>query len=121
MNATQEIADDVHGHEHEPSDDYIDSARTSLESENEDDIHRRAQVDHKSETGGVNRVAEFQMDDDDEDSRTSWTTSTSALCKVRVLRETEGEQKYQIVVRGYDKFFNIGEVPWTAVRSFFLC
>ncbi|KAG2048288.1 hypothetical protein BDR06DRAFT_1024555 [Suillus hirtellus] len=23
------------------------------------------------------------------------------------------EQKYQIVARGYDKFFNIGEVPWT--------
>ncbi|KAG2145593.1 RNA ligase-domain-containing protein [Suillus cothurnatus] len=25
----------------------------------------------------------------------------------------KGEQKYQIVARGYDKFFNIGEVPWT--------
>lgn len=25
-------------------------------------------------------------------------------------------KKYQIVVRGYDKFFNIGEVPWTEVR-----
>ena len=23
--------------------------------------------------------------------------------------------KYQIVARGYDKFFNIGEVPWTDV------
>lgn len=67
MYATQEVADDVHGHEHEPSDDDIDSARTNLESESEDDIHRRAQVDDKSETGGVNRVAEFQM----------WTTTTT--------------------------------------------
>ena len=34
--------------------------------------------------------------------------------------ETEGEKKYEIVVRGYDKFFNIGEVPWTSVRFFIL-
>lgn len=27
--------------------------------------------------------------------------------------DSKGEQKYQIVARGYDKFFNIGEVPWT--------
>ena len=25
------------------------------------------------------------------------------------------EVKYRIVVRGYDKFFNIGEVPWNSV------
>ena len=25
------------------------------------------------------------------------------------------EKEYRIVVRGYDKFFNIGEVPWTTV------
>ena len=25
------------------------------------------------------------------------------------------EKEYQIVIRGYDKFFNIGEVPWTTV------
>lgn len=32
--------------------------------------------------------------------------------------EGEGEgKKYRIVARGYDKFFNIGEVPWTTVRS----
>lgn len=24
--------------------------------------------------------------------------------------------KHRIVIRGYDKFFNIGEVPWTTVR-----
>ena len=29
--------------------------------------------------------------------------------------QTNGESKYRIVVRGYDKFFNIGEVPWTKV------
>ncbi|KAF4616870.1 hypothetical protein D9613_008917 [Agrocybe pediades] len=26
--------------------------------------------------------------------------------------EAAGHKKYQVVVRGYDKFFNIGEVPW---------
>ena len=25
--------------------------------------------------------------------------------------------KYRVVARGYDKFFNIGEVPWTNVRA----
>lgn len=29
-----------------------------------------------------------------------------------------GEREYRIVARGYDKFFNIGEVPWTTVRAF---
>jgi hypothetical protein len=29
--------------------------------------------------------------------------------------QTNGESKYRIIVRGYDKFFNIGEVPWTNV------
>lgn len=28
------------------------------------------------------------------------------------------EEKYRIVARGYDKFFNIGEVPWCTVRRF---
>jgi len=32
---------------------------------------------------------------------------------------TNGATKYQIGT-GYDKFFNPGEVPWTAVRSFIL-
>ena len=33
----------------------------------------------------------------------------------------EGEcPQYRIVARGYDKFYNIGEVPWTNVR-FCLC
>ncbi len=26
-----------------------------------------------------------------------------------------GEVRHRIVARGYDKFFNIGEVPWTTV------
>ena len=33
--------------------------------------------------------------------------------------EGPSKKKHQIVVRGYDKFFNIGEVPWTEVHSFF--
>ena len=33
------------------------------------------------------------------------------------VRENSGKGKeYRIVARGYDKFFNIGEVPWTTVR-----
>lgn len=31
--------------------------------------------------------------------------------------EHDEEIKYQIVARGYDKFFNIGEVPWTNVSQ----
>lgn len=27
------------------------------------------------------------------------------------------DRRYRIIVRGYDKFFNIGEVPWTNVRD----
>ena len=30
----------------------------------------------------------------------------------------ESGVKHRIVARGYDKFFNIGEVPWTTVRGF---
>jgi tRNA ligase len=30
--------------------------------------------------------------------------------------ELAGPIKQRIVARGYDKFFNIGEVPWTTVR-----
>ncbi|KAF9523526.1 hypothetical protein CPB83DRAFT_862662 [Crepidotus variabilis] len=36
-------------------------------------------------------------------------------------KEKAQEKKYQIVARGYDKFFNIDEVPWTSVSSFFKC
>ena len=28
-----------------------------------------------------------------------------------------GKGRYRIVARGYDKFFNVGEVGWTKVRS----
>jgi tRNA ligase len=35
--------------------------------------------------------------------------------------EADGGKKYQIVVRGYDKFFNIGEVPWTKVGPIVFC
>ena len=29
--------------------------------------------------------------------------------------EADKKKKYRIVARGYDKFFNIGEVPWCTV------
>ena len=37
--------------------------------------------------------------------------------------ESGDAKQYRIVARGYDKFFNIGEVPWTTVRdaSFAVC
>ena len=37
--------------------------------------------------------------------------------------EGKASKTYQIVARGYDKFFNIGEVPWTTVGFFitFFC
>ncbi|KAG6335866.1 hypothetical protein ID866_3231 [Astraeus odoratus] len=34
----------------------------------------------------------------------------------RELPSEDKEPRYQIVARGYDKFFNIGEVPWTDVQ-----
>ena len=30
-------------------------------------------------------------------------------------KEGNASKRYEIVARGYDKFFNIGEVPWTTV------
>lgn len=41
------------------------------------------------------------------------------LARGLFTREVEegGHTRYQIVARGYDKFFNIGEVPWTTVSS----
>jgi hypothetical protein len=44
------------------------------------------------------------------------------LARGLVTRELEkgkdgDEPRYQIVARGYDKFFNIGEVPWTDVSG----
>lgn len=32
------------------------------------------------------------------------------------IKNSSGKTKHRIVARGYDKFFNIGEVPWTTVR-----
>lgn len=34
---------------------------------------------------------------------------------------TEGHDRHRIVVRGYDKFFNEGELPWTKVSEAFDC
>ena len=41
----------------------------------------------------------------------------------RELKKEAGsdQPRYQIVARGYDKFFNIGEVHWTDVSSPFSC
>jgi tRNA splicing ligase len=34
---------------------------------------------------------------------------------------SEGRDQHRIVVRGYDKFFNEGEMPWTKVSSVLEC
>lgn len=34
--------------------------------------------------------------------------------------EENNTQKHRIVARGYDKFFNIGEVPWCTVLDLIL-
>lgn len=39
--------------------------------------------------------------------------------KPKDQEKSKGEE-YRIVARGYDKFFNVGEVSWTQVRLFFL-
>ena len=33
------------------------------------------------------------------------------------IKDASGNVKHRIVARGYDKFFNIGEVPWTHVSN----
>ena len=33
--------------------------------------------------------------------------------------EGKSSKTYEIVARGYDKFYNIGEVPWTTVGFFY--
>ena len=33
------------------------------------------------------------------------------------IKTASGQTKNRIVARGYDKFFNIGEVPWTTVSA----
>ena len=45
-------------------------------------------------------------------------TLARGLFSVRedVAEEKDSLARYRIVTRGYDKFFNIGEVPWTSVR-----
>ncbi|KAG6837484.1 hypothetical protein H0H93_009027 [Arthromyces matolae] len=44
-------------------------------------------------------------------------TLARGLFSVELPKENEDLQKYRIVARGYDKFFNIGEVPWTTWSS----
>ena len=47
------------------------------------------------------------------------TLARGLFTREMMMQEEEEKQqqkkRYQIVVRGYDKFFNIGEVPWTTV------
>ena len=42
-------------------------------------------------------------------------TLARGLFTTELPGEGDAEKRYRIVVRGYDKFFNIGEVPWTNV------
>jgi tRNA ligase len=43
-------------------------------------------------------------------------TLARGLFTTKNADQAEGVE-YRIVVRGYDKFFNIGEVPWTNVSA----
>ena len=36
------------------------------------------------------------------------------------IEEPGDERQYRVVPRGYDKFFNIGELSWTTVRMVLL-
>ena len=42
-------------------------------------------------------------------------TLARGLFTTKVGEPGKGEETHKIVARGYDKFFNIGEVPWTTV------
>ena len=45
---------------------------------------------------------------------TSWVPNNEG----QKSEEGDGNGRHRIVARGYDKFFNIGEVPWCKVRVF---
>ncbi|KAH9965570.1 RNA ligase-domain-containing protein [Lactifluus volemus] len=44
-------------------------------------------------------------------------TLARGLFSVEEKKEKDSDPRYRIVARGYDKFFNIGEVPWTTWSS----
>lgn len=62
--------------------------------------------------------------DDPEENVTTWKMNEfkyydipspfPTLARGLFTRTRDG--RYEIVARGYDKFFNIGEVPWNTVR-----
>lgn len=46
-------------------------------------------------------------------------TLARGLFSRKVSQAEKNKEEYKIVARGYDKFFNIGEVPWTSVSGSF--
>lgn len=46
--------------------------------------------------------------------------SLTLACRLSLFKERGDEPRYRVVARGYDKFFNIGEVPWTTMRVFLI-
>lgn len=46
-------------------------------------------------------------------------TLARGLFTKEISEEGQQGKRYEILARGYDKFFNVGEVPWTTVSFFF--
>lgn len=44
-------------------------------------------------------------------------TLARGLFSIKEHGAHSNEPRYRIVARGYDKFFSVGEVPWTTVRG----
>jgi len=45
-------------------------------------------------------------------------TLARGLFTKEISEEGQQGKRYEILARGYDKFFNVGEVPWTTVGFF---
>lgn len=58
------------------------------------------------------RMSEFRY----YDIPSPFPTLARGLFTTEVTSADSADDRYRIVARGYDKFYNIGEVPWTTVR-----
>lgn len=102
------------------------NARLALNDEDDQLIHDLVAISQKSPK--LVRSSDYAAPADPDVKITSWKMNEFKYYDIpspfptlarglftRKFKE-DGRETYKIVARGYDKFFNIGEVPWTTVR-----
>ena len=101
-------------------------SKLSIDDENNELLHELVEISRKSPK--LVRSTEYAAPADPDVKIASWKMNEfkyydipspfPTLARGLFTRETteNGRTTYKIVARGYDKFFNIGEVPWTTVR-----